>query len=98
MTDKVSSMVITGRRINGPESPEPLTGTSFADDSGLSSANDLGPAAVTIFYFAFAVMLLRVIHMTSRFLNRQCGQASRGFEARTVAARFSLPAKAQAGQ
>ena len=47
MTDKVSSMVITGRRIKGPESPEPLTGTSFADDSA-RSADDLGPAAVTI--------------------------------------------------
>src|SRR4030095_5422950 len=43
MTDKVSSTVITGRRMNGPESPEPLTGTSFAVGSGFSSANDLDP-------------------------------------------------------
>jgi hypothetical protein len=49
-----------------------------------------GPAAVTIFYFAFAitVMLLRVIHTTLRFL----------IGARTVAARFSLLAQAQAGR
>src|SRR6266496_1035701 len=39
MTDNVSSTVITGRRINGPESPEPLTGTNFAVDSACSSAN-----------------------------------------------------------
>src|SRR5438876_26365 len=32
-------MVITGRRINGPESPEPLIGTNFAVGSGCSPAN-----------------------------------------------------------
>src|SRR5262245_27839543 len=41
MIDKVSSTVITGRRINGPESPAPFTGTNFAVGCGCSPANDL---------------------------------------------------------
>src|SRR5712691_5689313 len=39
MTESVSSTVMTGRRINGPESPEPLTGTNFALGPGRSPAD-----------------------------------------------------------
>src|SRR4029077_7797033 len=93
-------MVITGRRINGPDSPEPLTGTNFAVDSGKSPANDLDlrrslPSISRSPSCWSASFIITLRSLTSR----PTGIGScRGLADRTVGALLWLQAQAQAGR
>src|SRR6266850_4826526 len=100
MTDNVSNTVITGRRINGPESPEPSIGTNFAVDSGKSPANDLDLRRSLPFVSRSPSCCSESFIITLRCLtSRPTGIGSyRGLEQRTVGELLWLQAQAQAGR
>src|SRR4029077_17783013 len=93
-------MVITGRRINGPDSPEPSTGTNFAVDSGKSPANDLDLRRSLPFNSRSPSGSAASFIITLRFLtSRPTGIGScRGLADRRVGALLWLQAQAQADQ